>query len=179
MIIPLLLLLLSSVIAEAQTADTTVTPADSVVISPVISLPDSIAQSESFSPDTAAINSDTVKVKRHSPSGAMWRSMALPGWGQLYNRKYLKAAVYGGGEIAILYSSLVQHRRYKQAREDEDWTAADFYENDRNRLRWWLAGLILFSMGDAFVDGHLWDFELDKDLSASVEGGLMVVRIRW
>ncbi len=179
MIITLLLLLLSSVIAEAQTADTTVTPADSVVISPVISLTDSIAQPDSLSLDTAAIISDTVLVKRHSPSGAMWRSMALPGWGQLYNRKYLKAAIYGGGEIALFYASLVQNRRYKQAREDEDWIAADFYENDRNRLRWWLAGTILFSMADAYVDGQLWDFELDKDLSAGIGEGGFFLKVKW
>jgi len=173
------LLLFSSVIAEAQIADTTLAPADSLVISPSLFTPDSIAESDSLSPDTAALISDTAVVKRHSPSGAMWRSMILPGWGQLYNRKYLKAAVYGGGEIALLYSSLLQHRRYKDARKIEDWTAADFYENDRNRLRWWLAGTILFSMADAFVDGHLWDFELDKNLTAGVEGSYLVVKIKF
>ncbi|MBT8399254.1 MAG: hypothetical protein KJO98_02160 [Rhodothermia bacterium] len=26
----------------------------------------------------------------HSPSGALWRAAVLPGWGQVYNRQYLK-----------------------------------------------------------------------------------------
>ena len=26
----------------------------------------------------------------HSPKGALWRAIAVPGWGQLYNRQYIK-----------------------------------------------------------------------------------------
>jgi len=123
--------------------------------------------------------SEELPIKIHSPSGAMWRSMFLPGGGQLYNRKYIKAALYGGGEIGFLYASLVQHRRYKQARRDHLWQAADFYENDRNRLRWWLAGLILFSMADAYVDGQLWDFELEKDLAWGLDEWRLVLGVKW
>lgn len=33
----------------------------------------------------------------HSPRGALWRSVAVPGWGQFYNRQFLKIPfVYGG-----------------------------------------------------------------------------------
>ena len=122
---------------------------------------------------------DSIITKPHSPSGAMWRSMFLPGWGQLYNRKYLKTIVIGGTEIGFLYSSLLQNRRYKEARKNEDWEAAAFYENDRNRLRWWLAGLILYSMADAYVDGQLWDFELDQDLSVGIAGGYVFFSVKW
>jgi len=48
----------------------------------------------------------------HSPRGALWRAAAVPGWGQLYNRQYLKmpfvyAGLAGGG-----YAIHEMNRRY-------------------------------------------------------------------
>jgi len=48
----------------------------------------------------------------HSPRGALWRAAAVPGWGQLYNRQYLKmpfvyAGLAGGG-----YAVYEMNRRY-------------------------------------------------------------------
>jgi len=52
-----------------------------------------------------------------TPRGALWRSLAFPGWGQLYNRDYLKIPiVYAalGGVGYLTYStndSYLTHRR--------------------------------------------------------------------
>jgi len=115
----------------------------------------------------------------HSPSGAMWRSVLLPGWGQLYNRKYLKSLIIGGGEIAIIYGIWYQHNQYHDARDIGDTKAADFYRDDRNRLTWWLAGIILYSMADAYVDAHLMNFDLGRDLSLGLNGGCLFIRLEF
>jgi len=107
--------------------------------------------------------------KAKSPSGALIRSMLVPGWGQLYNGKYLKALVYAGTQLSFVYGAHVQNNRYHHYRDLGDDVVADFYKSDRNRLLWWLFGITLLSMGDAFVDAHLSQFDVSDDLSARIE----------
>lgn len=109
--------------------------------------------------------SDTSKVKYHSPALAMWLSCAIPGGGQFYNRDYIKTIIIGGGEIAIIYTITWYHYQYDKARRDGDAAAKIFYEDNRNRWIWILAGTILYSMADAYVDAQLWDYEISRDLS--------------
>ncbi len=98
-----------------------------------------------------------------------------PAWGQLYNRKYVKALIIGGAEIGFAYGVYYQHRRYKKAKREGNDVAAAFYKDDRNRLGWWLAGIILYSMADAYADAHLWDFELSPNLSMGLNPGCVIV----
>jgi hypothetical protein len=128
-----------------------------------------LATSDTIHPSVKPAEATAAPARKlHSPSGAMWRSMLFPGWGQLYNRKYLKTLIIGGFEIGIITSIFVQDNRYRQARESGDEEVAEFYRDDRNRLTWWLAGTILFSMADAYVDAQLKDFDLKDDLSLAV-----------
>jgi len=116
---------------------------------------------------------DSTEVAPHrkakSPTGAMIRSMLVPGWGQVYNGKYLKALVYAGTQLSFLYGAHVQNNRYHHYRDIGYNVDADFYQSDRNRLLWWLFGITLVSMGDAFVDAHLSQFDVSDDLSARIE----------
>lgn len=62
----------------------------------------------------------------HSPRGALWRSAVLPGWGQIYNRQYVKLPfVYGaigGLVVAIvrfdddydLYNRAFQYKAFQE-----------------------------------------------------------------
>jgi hypothetical protein len=58
-------------------------------------------------PDTtrAALLEEKGFPPDHSPRGAFWRAVAVPGWGQLYNRQYYKMpfvyAGLAGGGIAV------------------------------------------------------------------------------
>lgn len=48
----------------------------------------------------------------HSPRGALWRSAAVPGWGQVYNRQYYKLPFVYGGLAALGYTIYTMNQRY-------------------------------------------------------------------
>ena len=51
-------------------------------------------------------------LKGHSPRGALWRAAVLPGWGQVYNRQYLKLPFVYAGLAGITATALVLNDRY-------------------------------------------------------------------
>ena len=113
--------------------------------------------------DSLANNSDTVKTIVKSPTGAMIRSIIFPGWGQLYNKKYFKAVLAFGAEVGLLANSIYLNQKYVASKTELD---REFYVNNRNLSNWYLLGVILFSMADAFVDAHLSDFDESPDLAS-------------
>ena len=48
----------------------------------------------------------------HSPTGALWRSAAVPGWGQYYNRQYYKMPFVYAGFAALAYRIYTAHQEY-------------------------------------------------------------------
>lgn len=136
------------------------------------------AAAEPAQPDTAW---------KPSPSGAVLRSLVLPGWGQAYVRHPLKAVIYGGIEQGLVLSIYRQERfrRYYQARGEEE--NVRFYRDQRDRLTWYLAGSILLSTLDAYVDAHLYDFDvseeglnsIDKNRQNSLQVFGITVKFNW
>jgi hypothetical protein len=92
----------------------------------------------------------------------MLRSLAFPGWGQFYNGKYLKATLVFGTEAGLIATAVYWNQKAVRA-TDRD--VQLFYQNNRNTANWWLAGTILLSMIDAYVDAHLSDFDESPKLS--------------
>lgn len=120
---------------------------------------------------------DTLKPTSKSPTGAMLRSLVFPGWGQFYNNKKLKALLIFGTEFGLLANSIYLNQKYQewnQKYKDSEpgyeqniiLANREFYINNRNSSTWWLVGVILFSIADAFVDAHLSDFDESTNLSA-------------
>jgi Family of unknown function (DUF5683) len=117
---------------------------------------------------------ETVKVqeKKHSPTGALLRSAAFPGWGQYYNKKYLKAAIIGLAESILIYQTAYYWRRASKY-EDlylndtstitrlEKYNSFDRYHDLRNQHIWLLGISVFYSMFDAYVDAHLKNFDID------------------
>jgi hypothetical protein len=121
-------------------------------------------------PEAKAEDSSAVKVDwKPSPAGAAFRSLALPGWGQAYVHKPVKAVIYGGIQHALVFSVFMRGHQYNLEHKYGEESRADFYRNERNRLSWYLAGAILLSTLDAYVDAHLYDFDVSDDLSESYE----------
>jgi hypothetical protein len=115
-----------------------------------------------------AADTTATQPKGKSPTGALLRSLVVPGWGQLYNGKYLKALVYAGAQLSFAYAAHVQNNRHHHYQNLDQDDLADFYRDDRNRMLWWLFGITLLSIGDAYVDAHLWNFDVSDDLSANI-----------
>jgi hypothetical protein len=107
---------------------------------------------------TARAASDTLAggMSRDAPWRVMLRSFLLPGWGQLYNRQWLKAGIVIAGEGTLIgiygvYSYRAAHARDVNERENDI--------NVRQGALWYGAGVVLLSMIDAYVDAHLYRFK--------------------
>lgn len=121
----------------------------------------------------------TDKVKKPWPTGALLRSVVIPGWGQVYNKQYIKAVIYGGTEIALAYTTshywkqMDTHQKNFTNSTDRTYQAQEYfyYQNSRDNrnLFLWLTGLTFFvSIFDAYVDAHFADFDQpDKAFQAN------------
>lgn len=132
----------------------------------------------------AAMDSDTESDWRPSPTGAALRSLVFPGWGQIYARQPLKAVIYSGIEQGFIYGVYRQHKLYQYYESRDNKRLADVYKNDRNRMAWYLAAAIILSVMDAFVDAHLYGFDVSNKLSYMHEergfsGSCVTVGFTW
>ncbi len=61
-----------------------------------------------------SVSGDSVFVasSEHSPKGALRRSAFVPGWGQIYNRQYVKLPFVYGAIGGLLYTALTKHDEY-------------------------------------------------------------------
>jgi hypothetical protein len=134
---------------------------------------------------TAALRteSETIVIKKDkitSPRGALFRSAIIPGWGQVYNRQYIKAVLYGGTEIALAaatvhyWKKMDSHQSNFTKSTDPTYQAWEYYyyqsARDNRNLFLWLSGLTFFiSIFDAYVDAHFADFnQQDKAFQANL-----------
>lgn len=157
----------------AQTADSLVVePSDSLII-------DQIEEEE------------TKEKKPHSPKLATLLSAVAPGAGQIYNRKYWKLPIIYGAFGGLIYSAVWNHgkfRTFKDAyliRIDDDPNTIDQFEGQysddnlrtiqsdyrRNRDLSYIFIGVFYALNiiDAAVDAHLFDFNVDEDLSLQIK----------
>lgn len=114
---------------------------------------------------------DSTKIRRVNPTGALLRSAFVPGWGQLYNRKYIKSVVFAAGESWLAYGiyndwkEADRHEKnFRSAGDDPVYRAREFAKfedarDSRNLKMWIMAVVIFYSMFDAYVDAQLSDFD--------------------
>lgn len=114
-----------------------------------------------------AVDSLAAAQKSKNPTGAMLRSMAVPGWGQWYNEKRFKAVVVMGGEMGLVIDAIVQNQL---AARSEQLYQREYYRNNRSLAIWWLGAVILYSMADAYVDAHLFGFDERPELTLGPAG---------
>lgn len=129
----------------------------------------------------------------HSPVKATWMSAALPGLGQYYNGKYWKIPIIYAGFSSLAYfvmQNRYEYNRYKEAYalsaavanpQDSDnvlvqtYTTSqllsqrEFYQSNLELSYILTSVFYLLQIVDATVDAHLYDYNMDADLSFRVE----------
>jgi hypothetical protein len=115
----------------------------------------------------SAVAASRPASKKKNPTGAAFRSLAIPGWGQYYNGQKIKAALAMAAELGEIGTAIYWNRRAQQVSDPQE---KFIYKDYRNQALWFLAGTIVLSMLDAYVDGHLADFDEGPSLQESNAG---------
>lgn len=97
-----------------------------------------------------------------SPMGAVLRSAVLPGWGQLYNEKYLKGLFVFSVNGAFAYAIYHYHSEWKD-------TGSKTFQNKRNLYTWYFGINYLLTLIDSYVDAYLFGFEEAVELALTFE----------
>jgi len=108
--------------------------------------------------------SDTpIAIETRSPTAALLRSAALPGWGQFYNDEPLKGVVYGAVELGLLGWLIYENSAAEDARQSGDTAAYQVHRQRRLDLIWYTSASWLLGMLDAYVDAHLYSFQTENE----------------
>ena len=89
---------------------------------------------------------DSTKIK--DPSVA-WKLGFIPGLGQIYNEKWIKSGLLLGAQYYAFDN-------YIRLRDKGNISM-------RNTYAWWVSGLYIYGILDAYVDAHLSSFPIKKD----------------
>lgn len=177
--------------AHAQINDELALPQNKLASdsSEVVSKPE-----KSINTSKSSSDSSVMRVKQHSPKKATLLSLAIPGAGQLYNKKnwWWKVPIIYGGGAALAYGAVFYQRNYldyKRAYEfklknpDTDTgnpkfdqyqtptlrNARDSYKDARDQCFIGLGLLYAMQVIDACVEAHFFDFNVNDNLSLNVQ----------
>ena len=120
-----------------------------------------------YIPVNDTTNRETLLTQ--NPTVALFKSLVLPGWGQLGNHRRTKAIAFFGLEVVMIGAAIHFDQQASDFRDLFDATTElklrneyySLYEDRRGRRNnyLWFAGLVAFiSMFDAYVDAHLSGF---------------------
>ena len=160
------LLLAKSARADSTFVDTSASVADtSVQIDTVLYLPGRV-----LIPYESVTNPENLeKHLSQNPTAALFKSMLIPGLGQIGNRKYFKATIFMGLD-AWFIGAIIHYGRQasdfrRQYEESTDIPMRnDYYDlyqdrkDERNKFTWYAVIVSFVSMFDAYVDAHLSGF---------------------
>lgn len=147
----------------------------------------------------------TIALKP-TPKAIMWRSVILPGLGQITNKHYWKVPIFYAGFAGTIYYfsiSRTQYLDFKQAyifRTDNDPSTIDNYDpvngnaeikyTSENQLKYLrdlhrrnmevsvilTAGIYALNILDAYVSAHLREFDISDDLTMSLNTPFIYIR---
>lgn len=133
----------------------------------VLLLSGTIIQSQQSTKDSV---NDSVFVMQKSPWGAVVRSAIIPGFGQFYNESYWKIPVIWGVGALFFSGWVYNNNLYKDNKnlfiekgEEIYKLRRDFYRDQRDNFTIYLVLLYILNLVDAYVDAHLYDFNVEED----------------
>jgi hypothetical protein len=127
------------------------------------------------------VDSLTGQLPNKSPGRAVLFSLIFPGGGQVYTHNYWRAAVIAAAEVGLGGLAYQEHTRMKQAWAALDTTGYYFHRDRRTTFLWWTAGVVVFSMADAYVSAQMFGFDqemrLDLGPTLPLAGGECYIRL--
>jgi hypothetical protein len=124
---------------------------------------------------TSTSEQNTAFVMQKSPWLAVLQSAVVPGLGQIYNESYIKAPIIWGAAALLVYGwiyndDLYQDYRtlYQQESVQIYRTRRDFYRDQRDLFTIYLGLVYLLNLVDAYVDAHLFDFNVEEDFFTKI-----------
>ena len=143
--------------------------------------------------DTIDKKSSKGFVMKKSPWTAVALSAVLPGLGQFYNESYWKipiiAAVggYFGFEIIRNNNKFLEYRdKYAESQNDTLFGAnpiykdfREFYRDQRDQFIIYFGLLYLVNLFDAYVDAHLYDFDVSDEVKIGFLKNRKLFRIEY
>lgn len=158
----------------------------------------SLAIAIAFVLNTFNTSAQEATPRKHSPKKATLLSLALPGAGQVYNKKnwWWKVPVIYGGGAALVYGAQFYHENYvafnnaysyrilNNVEENGDprfdryqtQTLAGIrssYRQSRDQMLIGLALLYTLQVIDAAVEAHFFDFNITDDLSLNIQPSII------
>ncbi len=151
-------------------------------------LPANAQDADSLNIDKNTHFPDSIELKPHSAHKATLYSMMLPGLGQAYNKKYWKVPVVWAGFGTLGYFIITNNSEYRSYRdayiyvstgdegdppndlvnrytEDQLLAQKDYYQRNLELSYIFTALWYIINIVDAAVDAHLYDFNVDDNLS--------------
>ena len=104
---------------------------------------------------------DSTSMARKTPKKAVVYSI-IPGGGQLYNGKKIKAALMFGAQFWMLYQFQTNRSAYNLWDDGSYMKPREYYRENRNKYAWYSTFVYIYNLADALVDSHLSDFD-EKD----------------
>ena len=106
--------------------------------------------------------------------GAMWRSLALPGWGQFYNRHPIKGGIIAVAETGSVVAFFVRRQQIQRQQQAQPGFR-------RNAFLFTTIGIVLYSMADAYVDAYLDAVNWDATVRAGPSGmeAVLALKVRF
>ena len=129
----------------------------------------------------------------HNPHKAALFSAVVPGLGQIYNKKYWKVPIIYVGFASLGYLIQKNSKQYKQWRQayidypdykldvtydltlEQIELGKDFYKRQKELSIIGAVGLYIIQILDATVDGYLFDWSVNDDLSLRIEPSILTV----
>jgi len=115
-----------------------------------------------------------------SPTGAIIRTLIVPGWGQFYCENYFRSVLFFGGAVSLGAGIVWNNNKFNEYQdlfdglEDDDplkdtyKTKKEFYRDQRDQLGFYLVGVYILAAVDAYVGAHIYDFDVGDDLSVGI-----------
>lgn len=148
---------------------------------------------DSLKTDTSQV-SDTASVGLHQKSGleAVLLSAAIPGGGQVYNGSYWKVPIIIGVQAFFVSQWISNNKTYQYYRSQYVASLINFppdgnislqqerdsYRDQRDSYAWYIAGVYMLSMLDAYVDAELSGFDVSPGLGAAPAVASVAVSLR-